>query len=120
MKLNLSYCGNSILVSQIKNGKNVTVKKFTIPFSVEEFKLWYDVTNQHPTQFLITMGEFAHYISSQKFEAMQNPELEIFKLLFAGQIYQANKLLCDRYLQIHGHAIENLERMLNRWDAYCC
>ena len=93
MTLKVIIAPSRITVYRCQNGKYVDIANFKTPYSLEEFKLWYDITNQTP-QKISFEHVYVHrklcLISKNKFESLNFPELPLVKLAMEGKLKRAN------------------------------
>lgn len=75
------------IFEESKYAKSKVIQKFAIPYSFEEFRVWYDFTNQQPNRIAFE-NRSTHRklcrISRRKFESFDFPELEYIKELMLG------------------------------------
>lgn len=96
MILKLNFTFDTLLVYKQKLGRSEFIRAFKFPSSIEEFKLWFDITNQQPTAIVIGIGDFTYPISRRDFESLSDDLLEVFELLFIGQVFIATDILYNK------------------------
>lgn len=73
---------NITVYKEEKFSKRLVLARFTKPFSLEEFKIWFDVSNYNPRRISFAYTETHRklcMITKTKFEEMNFPELEYIK-----------------------------------------
>lgn len=72
------------------------IAEIQIPYSFEEFKLWYDITNQNITRLCFDIDMMKFYITKDRFESNNLPEKEVIDAAFKGHIDAAKLLILKK------------------------
>ena len=74
--------------------------KIEVPYSFEEFKLWFDMSNQPVTRLCFDIGSIKFYVSRSRFDSDYFPEKEAIDCAFKGHLGCAQLIVAKRRKQL--------------------